>query len=298
MILREMAEVAALASANSAHLIEGSARLPDLPMQKFWKHSRQRLHRWIRCLEQYPADAKTEADRNTVWDRTAPVLEEVFVCDVLTRVWATILAAADRKRGVSHAEPIARNVMQGHMKARNLSLNLLVNGSQIPMDQLIQMDRVRRRTERWTDLLLGHLVVQYQLGEFAIEEQRAVDFGTDQLNQGILDPQNLVWDMILAGLRIAFPDTKSFLEPNLRDHRGIIGSVMATFPPDAFQATGPFKPILHARIARSGIQAEGPPASTNNNLDFPIRPARRLVSAKSPSGISFLNLRQQFRRDS
>ena len=63
MILREMAEVAALASANSAHLIEGSARLPDLPMQKFWKHSRQRLHRWIRCLEQYPADAKTEADR-------------------------------------------------------------------------------------------------------------------------------------------------------------------------------------------------------------------------------------------
>jgi hypothetical protein len=69
------------------------------------------------------------------------------------------------------------------------------------------------------------------------------------------------WDFILAGLRLAFPRSHSSNREGHAAEHAIIGSVLASFPPDSFSADGPFCSRLLTRIARSGLHPEGPPAA-------------------------------------
>ena len=201
----------------------------------------------------------TVADDGQVWVRNRPVLEEVFVSEMLTRVWGAILAAADSRRRICHAEPIARNTLIGHLEARHLALRQMVNGSDMPLNELAEIDRLRRRTERWTDLLLGHLVKQYDVADFAFEPRRALDFGSEQLSASPTTSPCVVWDFLLASLRLSFPKKPCRSPVSMQIHRGITGSVMACFPPDAFQGDGPLKSVSVLRIGRSGLHPEGPP---------------------------------------
>ena len=47
---RQTAELAALVSAHSVHLIEGTWRIPDAPLQNYWTNCRLRLYGWMRVL--------------------------------------------------------------------------------------------------------------------------------------------------------------------------------------------------------------------------------------------------------
>lgn len=292
MNLRHTIELAALISAHSEHLLGRSAPLPSVPLQRFWNSSRKRLDRWLAALEEFALElgAPPGTPLQSSWDRIEPVIEEVFVTEVVTRVWGAVLTALDRTRGTQELEPLARNVLLGHLEARRRALGLMVTGAYVSPADVAQIDRKRRRIERWTDFLLGALVERFGVDDFAFDGERARDFGLEQRTRAASQQPGVVWDMILLSLRMAFPVDRARVSPNEDWHQEIVGSILACFPEEAFHPDGPFKSLLRCRIDRSGEQAEGPPRARDLTT---FSPTPQPFGDSFTGGVSFASLRRQ-----
>lgn len=281
LTLRQMAEIAAIVSAKSALLIESPARISDEPLQAYWKFARGRNVDWIRKLDQASSEISSscESRHGELWDGLKPVLNEIFVTEILTRVWGATLTAHDRHHGICSASPIASNTTDGHTQARNHAMRLLINGPQVPLKAVAEVDRIRRKAERWTDLLVGHLALQYGLEEFAFESRRSLEFGQSQMQQFIEANDEPVWEFVLAGVRLGFSSLRTE-SVSATWNRGIVEAVTGSFPPDAFRATGVFQSVDLSRIARSGLNRERAPSSLNSAPNVEKPPESRLQFAK------------------
>ena len=93
--------------------------------------SKSRLDRWGRTLKQITTRAAEQGPLSPGAQETQVrgVVEEVFTSEMLTRVWAAVSCAHDRKLAADLAEPIARGVLIGHLEARHRVLTLLLQGS-------------------------------------------------------------------------------------------------------------------------------------------------------------------------
>ncbi|MFT4557378.1 MAG: hypothetical protein ACI92S_002742 [Planctomycetaceae bacterium] len=252
LTLRQIAETAAFASARSAFLIESTAAIPDQHLHDYWKCCRGRTMDWLRKLDGLISEASVTAPEHHVqlWKSAEPIIAEVFVTEILTRVWAAILTAADLHRKEAAGGPIARHTLKGHTEARNRSLTLMANTLQVPIAKMSQVDRLRRKAERWSDLLIGHLVLHYQLDEFAFESNRSVEFGQSQMREIISATDEPVWEFVLAGVRLAFSSVDTVVAPSDVWNRGVVRSVLGSFPADSFDGTGTFKSVRRVRIER------------------------------------------------
>jgi len=151
MHARELVELAGWVSAHGPALVEGPRQIPADGIERYWTGSKVRLDRWARSLKR-AADAGHAAR-----SETCGVLEEILTGEMLTRVWAAVARAYDRRRGTDDAEPVARSVLIGHVEARHRGLTLLAAGSCVPNADAIKLNNLRRRAERWTDVLVGRL---------------------------------------------------------------------------------------------------------------------------------------------
>ncbi len=162
-------------------LIRSAPRLSSHGVQQYWTASKCRLDRWARNLKSFAADA-TQVDATAVrvqWPYVRGVLEEILTGEVLTRVWTAVLCLYDRQHGGNEFESLARSIMIGHLEARHRVLMLLVRGPGVDAEGAVKLNHLRRRAERWTDLLVGHLARYGDVAELAINVDRAVEFSRD-----------------------------------------------------------------------------------------------------------------------
>ena len=288
LTLRQIAETAAFASARSTFLIESTAAIPDQHLHDYWKCCRGRTMDWLRNLDGLISEASVTPPENHVhlWKTAEPLIAEVFVSEILTRVWAAILTAADLHRKDAVGGPIARHTLKGHTEARNRSLTLMANSLQVPIARMAQVDRLRRKSERWSDLLIGHLVLNYQLDEFAFESNRSIEFGQSQMREVIAATDEPVWEFVLAGVRLAFSSVDSVEAPSDVWNRGVVRSVLGSFPADSFDATGTFKSVRRVRIERPQQDSDKVSGALFQKLDRGDGAARR-------SQLNFSELRQR-----
>lgn len=247
---RQIVEFAAVVSAHSAHLITGNGELPAGALEKFWDRSQRRLKMWLSALAHFQRQSNeiVSDEHRQLWSDLQPVISEIFVSEILTRVWGAVLTAMDQTRGTHKLEPIARNVLIGHLDARKRALELLVSDSTLTVEELRPLDTIRRRVERWTDLLLGHLVERYHVDDFAFDANRAREFGGQQLLQNSERSHEQVWLLMLIGLRSSFTNDPTS-PPNELLQEELIASILACFPASAFEPVSPFRTILAQRLA-------------------------------------------------
>lgn len=257
LTLRQIAETAAFASARSSFLIESTAAISEQHLHDYWKCSRGRTIDWLKVLDGLISEAAVTppGDHRRLWKTAEPVIAEVFVTEILTRVWAAVLTASDLHRKKSVGSPIARNTLKGHTEARNRSLALMAGGLQVPISEMSQIDRLRRKSERWSDLLIGHLVLNYQLDEFAFESNRSVEFGQSQMREIISATDESVWEFVLAGVRLAFSSFDGLPLASDVWNRRVVRAVLGSFPADSFDDAGTFKTIRQARIERPQVDS-------------------------------------------
>lgn len=198
-------------SAYAPYLVASGIAPHAEALGRCWSLSRARLRHWQSRLQHLNTDATHDA---TVVENT---LADLFVDELATRVMAAVFVVSDAAQHVSDAGPIGRNIFLGHLEARQAALRMLVSG-QLPEESVILLDRLRRRVERWSDLLLGHLVVRFGCDEFAINPERARDFGAEQLGAG--GAQRTLWDLSRQSLRAALLefDAGEPLAEKLRDN--------------------------------------------------------------------------------
>lgn len=207
-----------------------------------------------RAVVQVPAE-----ERNSIWSATEPMVIDVLATELITRLWGAVLIAKDRAAGRFDAEPVARDVLLLHLEARQKVLRLLVDGPFVTLEQTARLDRLRRRIERWTDLLLGHILKQHPLGDFAFNFERALDFGEEQLQDRRASQIQTVWELYLLCLRTSFP-----ADPLPESFAGalrleIVRSILACFPAGMFHDEGPIKSVRVGQLlADVGLETTPP----------------------------------------
>ncbi len=258
---RQIAEVASFASARAVFLIEDPEPLPEASLQSYWSASRDRILDWLRIMDATAVELSDlpPSGHNKVWAKLEPVLSEIFVTEMLTRIWGAALTAFDLHRDQRIAEPIARNTTSSHIEARTLALKLLVDGADVALSSLARIDRLRRRTERWTDLLVGHLALRFGLEEFAFDSKRSLEFGENQIREIQAASDEPVWEFVLAGVRLAFSNVSTETAPSTVLNTAIQNSILSSFPADCFMTTGTFRTIQQTRIERASCRAESKP---------------------------------------
>jgi len=282
---RLVAEFTALVAAQAPLIIEGTAPLAEGPLCVYWQHSKTLWPRRRRELEELCSQRETEAALDRI-PKVIATASDLLVGELLTRVAGAVLTACDRRQRLRRGEPIARNVLAVHQQCRASVLRLLLHSTSLPADQLAELDRLRRRVERWVDLLLGPLVVHYgdELSEFAFDPRRAREFGEEQSQarfQSISQPR---WSFLLAGLRSAFPSNSAAIsqsDPTMP----ILRSVMALFPDTVFQTDGPIQSLRQSRVARSSEQTEGPPELADHSSQH-LRHDFAAASRRAPPPLS------------
>jgi len=249
--------LAAIVSAHGPILVRGAERLPPSGLEQYWTAAKCRLDRWARALKQL-GDHRPHPARRAAHARDLIALcEEILTGEVLTRVWSAVLCAHDRTRGQQEAEPIARSVLIGHLEARHRVLTLLVRGRGVGPEEAMKLDRLRRRCERWIDMLVGHLLGLHDVSELAIEPDRAREFAADLHYHSRQRGGQRLWPLILASLRTAFQPCLAAQSPNADLNGRIAAAILSCFQPELFDSTGLLRSLWLWRLSNAVDDAEG-----------------------------------------
>ena len=259
MHARELVEVAGLVAYQAPTFVVG-ATAPHLPqLEQYWAAAKGRYESWQRALRAVAApDGDSPPD---AWIEIRAALDEILTSELLTRVWTAVLVSGERRgqqsgeRGV--AEPIARNVFDTHLEARSRVLQLLVGSGALAASQVRGLDRLRRRVERWSDVLVGSLWSLGDVGEFAVDAQRAGEFAAALAERRADRGGQHAWRLMLVSLRNAFQTGLSPIAANGEANARIAASVLGSFPGELFDSTGLFKSLWMMRLSATASDAQG-----------------------------------------
>lgn len=285
MNLRQTAEVATLIATSASHIVDSPQPIPAESIHGYWKQSRTRLRCWFAALRamRTPPDLPSNDGAQGQTGRLLILCREILVAEMLTRVWSTVLVAADRQRQTDAARAAVDAVYRGHLEARHEVLLLLADDGVFSLADQISLDRFRRRIERWTDALLGPLVASYRVTDFAFDVSRAEDFAESALHSQLRDAAAPSVPFLLAGVAVAFPRSADADRERAVLSLAIMRSMLAAFPREAFVNDGRLKTATHGQLDRSSRKEEGPPPATNPATPHPPR----------TGGLSFLEIRRR-----
>lgn len=258
MHVREQVELAALAAQHGPALILDGQPISSAELQLYWSSSKCRLERWSRALKAYnsiPAGSKLEAAIR--WGIMRPILEEILVAEILTRVWTAVLYGYDRERSICEAQPIAESVLLGHLEARSRALSIMVDSPEVDPEEAVSLNRLRRRAERWTDLLLAALVDYTEIQPLAFDISRACDFAEDLDFQRKEPGGRHTWPLTMVAIRGAFQTGLSEHSPNADVHLRVAAGVLGCFSANLFDSTGLLRSMWLVRMASSTSDAQG-----------------------------------------
>ena len=256
MHVRQSIELAALISSSAQTIVNHSGQLSQVGIEEYWTVSKCRHESWSRKLKQHSTRIKSLRGRpaRQLWCGTRGVLEEILTSEILTRVWAAVCCANEQRRGTVEAAPIVRNVLTGHLEARHRALNLMVQGHGLHVEEAVNLNRLRRRTERWTDVLLGNLVPNGAVDEFAFSAERVRDFADHSDGHAIRSTR---YQWLLASLRASYQRGLAPVSPNAELNGRIAAAILSCLGPELFDSTGLLKSHWLARLDHTTNDTQG-----------------------------------------
>jgi len=258
MHTRELVEVAGLVALNGPTLVDGAGRVDSDCLEQYWAASRCRCEDWSRALKAHAsAAADTPGTPCELWIETRAVFDELFVSEMLTRTWTAVLVAGDQCCGQHENEAIARSVFNAQLDVRQRALQLLLEGRGISTRQAVSLNRLRRRAERWTDVLIGGLMHLGDVREFAFVASRAEDFSHDLARKRNLPGGRQAWRLTLVSLRNAFQAGLAPDSANPQANARIASSILGCFPEEVFDSTGIVQSPWMMRLSATTSDTQG-----------------------------------------
>lgn len=255
----ELAQLAALVAYLTPVLIRGNERTEKNALERYWVASKTRLDVWLRSLRAHQLRlASTPADgRARQWQAIRPVLDEILLSETLTRVWTAVGCAIDCERGTDEVEPIARSVLVGHLEGRNRALQLIVFGQGLGAGDAVELNRLRRSVERWTDLMLGYVLLDYPAAEFAFDQARATEFADDLRHERRAGTHETAWELVQSSLAAAFQKQRRSMAACSDLNAKVAAGVIGCFEDGTFETQCAPKSHWQARLAQVADDTQG-----------------------------------------
>jgi hypothetical protein len=223
MDARDLVALAATVAEAAGEILRGRVNvISETTLQAYWDASRLRQDDWAAAfksyglrLEQMPPGRSHEA-----WRPLRPVVDEILLSEPLTRVVSALLAqwdleSARRTAGPAtdarptRCQPFVHTVFLGHLEARHRALNLMVFGQGFSRAEGVMMNRLRRRCEHWSDLLLAALLWRCDISQYAVDPRRAERMAHDLGFLRADVTHSPTWPWIRASLRSSFPGSSA-----------------------------------------------------------------------------------------
>ena len=254
----DLVQLAALVATHGRAFAENGTQVSITALDEYWTASKCRLDRWSRTLKSFTtAVHHSRAEAMAQWPSVEPIIEEILLTEILTRVWSGVLFVHDRKRGISDCDPVARSVMMGHLEARHRALALLLHGPGVGTVAAVELNRLRMRIERWIDVLVGGFLNGDDITEFAIDPERARDFAADLRERHQQPLAQHAWELTLASLKAGFRPQRDRISGNGDVNSRIASAVVACFPSELFDATGVLRSLWVVRLTNATGDAQG-----------------------------------------
>ena len=286
--VKSLVEVALLASRVGRCAIEDRCEPSSNSLRDFWQQTRNLQKHWTSQLDAWSAETDLELSQ------LSELSIQLFASELLVRVWSTVLLGIDRETGRDDLSRIARNAVSGLLQVRHGVMSRLLQQPGSSSQRVAEIERMRRRCDRWADLLIGNLAGRRELFEFAFEVERARDFATESIEYDPSTGPNPVEHLVTAGLRMAFlgqlPETP-LAEPAFLK---LVQSILGGLPQTAFHQDGSVRSGLERRVSSRSLRNEPLPASLLDALarESPTATAEIPDTVPFP-GINFSKLRRR-----
>lgn len=253
--VQTLVELAALTAYHGNTLLTTQNCLSRSGIESYWLASRNRMDAWAVDLKQLESSQASNAPVSLErWKSIESLNEEIMISEVLTRLWVTIGCEVDKRAESNEAEPFVRSVFHGHIDSRHRLMRLVFEKLNLSAVQARKADKIRRMSEKWTDILLGFLDHSCDTAEFAFERDRVTDFAKSIRGQ---EHPDMAQSMLMVSLKSAFREGFSDQCPNPGYNRQIAASVLSCFSPDVFDSVGIFKSLWQTRLANVAKDTQG-----------------------------------------
>lgn len=170
----QLVEIAALAASQHRVLMQERVKADYWSAEQFWVLSRARVNEWSRLLKasQLLRPQKPDFNPKEFWTESAPILEEIFLAEVCTRIWCATLAVIDDERLHGELDPIARSVFVANLEIRRRALRMLLFARGLPAVPTTTLNMLRRDCEIWTDSFLALMTPQRIAHQFCFDRHR------------------------------------------------------------------------------------------------------------------------------
>jgi hypothetical protein len=266
MHARELVDLAAVVATEAPVWVRGLRHLSPAGAARYWSASRTRLDRWAGELNRLRAQhldlgqsvgsgaAESLEDRIAVTMTLIPLAEEILTGEILTRVWCAFLSAWDQLRRGDEVEPLGRSIYRGHLEVRNRLLSLMLEPELLSPREADSLNRLRRASERWTDLLLGQMLSLADVTFVAHSPSRAEDFARGGRSR--TPHSETAAALVRVGLSGAFSNHFHGSTGGGPLNRRIAQGILACLDPTLFDSSGVPQSHWWARLLEASTDAQ------------------------------------------
>jgi hypothetical protein len=256
MQARELIDLAAFLAAQGSLFLSGVRQVSSAALGQYWTISKCRLDRWNRSLRNvHTLPAPVRGEIPAAARHLQAVCEEILVSEMVTRVWSSLLTAWDYRIRSGDAQPVAANVLSGQLEASNRVLGI-ISYDPVNAGNGNELNRLRRLTERWTDLLLAGLGPLVRIADFAHDPARAEEFSQDFDQTQPPGVRKQAWSLVAESLRETFAPYLRQVTPNADLNGRIAGVILACFPVEVFDSTGVYHALWNLRVSTITANAQ------------------------------------------
>ncbi len=249
MHARWLVEIATLFAVHSSGTEIPAAGNHASAPHRYWTVSRQRFDRWQSQLSRHRDQLETAgaSRRVALWKQVRPTLEEILLSDVLTRVVAAFGARLESEGIDTDMGPIVHSVHTTQEDVRHRCLRLLMTPG-LPVDQAVELNRIRFALEQWTDTFLSQLPIGIEVLPFCFKVDRTQDLVEEAAERSNDQSKFVAWQLMSAScqkwMSINCPSTSA--NPQL--NRQIGEASLAMLHPGRFPSLSPFPALASDRI--------------------------------------------------
>ncbi len=247
----QTAELAALISQHGQSILYRAPMIRAESMSAYWAASRSRFGLWHEAIRRHRVaeECDTWLPLRAWWRGHLPVLEEILVSELLTRVVAVIGTGVDASNGTDELAPVTQSVHLAHLESRNRVMNLILDGRGASVSEKVRLNRLRQAVERWTDTLVGRMCVDRpELMSYAIDRKRAESYAADTRELTTAAYRQTSDELMNAAMSDTLRRRCGVATANSQSNDSVVDTVLAMLEPVLFDGFGNTKSIfVHRR---------------------------------------------------